>query len=404
MKEIYEMHGRGRSARAIARDLGLARNTVLRYLNSPEAMLPKPRPPRGSRLDPYTEYIDRRLAEGLENCVVLLRELRAWGFQGSYTILVEYVRPRRRGRQPEATMRFETAPGEQAQVDWGSLPYVGEDGKLRRVWVFVMTMGWSRACYVELVRRADTAAFIQCHANAFEYLGGVPRRCLYDNAKVVTLGKDEDGQVEWNPRMLDFALRVGFEIRLCQPYRAQTKGKVESGVKYVRRNMWPSLRFTDDADLNRQALEWCDVVSNARVHGTTYRIPWEMLDEERAHLGKLPERATLAPYLREDRKVARDGFVSWEDSRYGVLWKWVGRTVQVGQRRGTVEIWAGDERIAVHPRAQQPGQRFILPGQWEGLPRGDNRPRREAVAVQIPVGEVERRSLEVYELVAGGAR
>ena len=175
-------------------------------------------------------------------------------------------------------------------------------------------------------------------------------------------------------------------------------------MKYVRRNMWPSLRFTDDADLNRQALEWCDVVSNARVHGTTYRIPWEMLDEERAHLGKLPERATLAPYLREDRKVARDGFVSWEDSRYGVHWKWVGRTVQVGQRRGTVEIWAGDERIAVHPRAQQPGQRFILPGQWAGLPRGDNRPRREAVAVQIPVGEVARRSLEVYELAAGGAR
>ena len=136
------------------------------------------------------------------------------------------------------------------------------------------------------------------------------------------------------------------------------------------------------------------------------QVEWNprMLDEERAHLGKLPERATLAPYLREDRKVARDGFVSWEDSGYGVHWKWVGRTVQVGQRRGTVEIWAGDERIAVHPRAQQPGQRFILPGQWEGLPRGDNRPRREAVAVQVPVGEVERRSLEVYELTAGGAK
>ena len=97
LKEIYEMHGRGHSARAIAWGLGLARNTVLRYLNSPEAMLPKPRPPRGSQLDPYTEHIYRRLAEGLENCVVLLRELRARGYQGSYTILVEYVRPRRRG-------------------------------------------------------------------------------------------------------------------------------------------------------------------------------------------------------------------------------------------------------------------------------------------------------------------
>ena len=130
-----------------------------------------------------------------------------------------------------------------------------------------------------------------------------------------------------------------------------------------------------------------------------------MLAEELPHLGELPDRATLVPHLREDRKVARDGFVRWEGSRYGVHWKWVGKTVQVGERRGTVEVWAGDECIAVHPRAQRPGQRSILPGQWEGLPRGDGRPRREAVAKQIPVGEVERRSLDVYELAAlGGAR
>ena len=89
---------------------------------------------------------------------------------------------------------------------------------------------------------------------------------------------------------------------------------------------------------------------------------WSMLAEERPHLGKLPGRAALAPYLREDRKVARDGFVSWEGSRYGVHWKWVGSTVQVGQRQGTVEIWSGSERIAVHPRAQRAGQHFILPG------------------------------------------
>ena len=225
---------------------------------------------------------------------------------------------------------------------------------------------------------------------------------MSDNAKVVTLGRDEAGQVDWNRRTLDFAMRVGFEIRLCQPYRAQTKGKVESGVKDVRRNMWPSIRFTDDANLNGQALEWCDVVANTRIHGTTNRVPWEALTEERPHLGKLPDRATLGPYLRQDRKVSRDGFVSWEGSYYGVHWKWVDATVQVGQRQGTVEVWAGDERIAVHPRAQQPKQRFILPGQWSGLPRGDNRPRKEAVAVQVPVGEVERRSLDIYELVAGG--
>ena len=366
--------------------------------------MPKRRPRRASLLDPYTEYVVRRLDEGLENCVVLHRELRARGYDGGYSILKCYVSPRRRRRQPDATMRFETAPGEQAQVDWGSVAYLDQDGRKHRIWVFVMTTGWSRACYVELVRRAGTAAFIQCHVNAFEYLGGVPRRCFYDNAKVVTLGRDEEKQPIWNQRMLDFALRVGFEIRLCQPYRAQTKGKVESGVKYVKGNMWPSMRFTDDADLNRQGLEWCDSVANRRVHGTTHRVPWEMLAEERPYLGKLPGRTALSPYLREDRKLARDGFVSWEGSRYGVHWRRASRAVQVGQRQGTVEIWAGDERIAVHPRAHRLGQRFILPGQWQGLPKRDNRSRREPMAVQIPVGEVEPRSLDVYELAAVGGR
>ena len=122
------------------------------------------------------------------------------------------------------------------------------------------------------------------------------------------------------------------------------------------------------ADLNRQALEWCDVVANARVHGTTHRVPWEMLDEERPHFGKLTDRATLAPYLREDRKAARDGFVSWEASRYGVHWKWVGATVQVGERQGTAEIWAGDSASRCIPRAQQPKERFICPVSGRACP------------------------------------
>ena len=112
MKRLYEMHGEGHSARAIARELGLARNTVLKYLRSPDAMRPKPRRPRGSTLDLYAQHIDRRWAEGLENCVVLLGELRPLGYRGGYSTLTEYLRPRRKGGQPEATMRFETAPGE----------------------------------------------------------------------------------------------------------------------------------------------------------------------------------------------------------------------------------------------------------------------------------------------------
>ena len=223
VKEIYEMKGAGRSVRGIARELGIARNTVRRYLNSPAAMRPKPRRQRSSKLDAYVAYVDRRLGEGLDNCVVLHRELRERGYDGGYSILKAYVSPRRH-RQPRATMRFETEPGEQAQVDWGSFSYVGADGRKHRLWAFVMVLGWSRAISVEFVRRADVASFMQCHVNAFEYFGGVPRRCLYDNAKVVVLGRDADGRPEWNRRMLDLSLRIGFELRVCQPYRAQTKG------------------------------------------------------------------------------------------------------------------------------------------------------------------------------------
>ena len=147
---------------------------------------------------------------------------------------------------------------------------------------------------------------------------------------------------------------------LCQPYRAQTKGKVESEVKYVRGNLWPSIRFTDDADLNRQALDWCDSVANRRIHGTTHRVPTEMLAQEQPQLVKLPERTALAPYLREDRTVARDGCVSWEGSRYGVHWKWVGATVQVGQRAGTVEIWDLGGRPAPGSASTGPESRAAL--------------------------------------------
>ena len=258
----------------VARELGVARNTVRRYLKSPEAMRPKPRRQRSSKLDAYAAYVERRLGEGLDNCVVLHRELRGRGYDGGYSILKAYVSPHRR-RQPRATMRFETEPGEQAQVDWGSFSYAGTDGRKHRIWAFVMVLGWSRAIYVEFVRRADVASFMQCHVNAFEYFGGAPRRRLYDNAKVVVLGRDADGRPEWNRRMLDLSLRIGFELRVCQPYRAQTKGKVESGVKYVRGNLWPSVRFTDDMDLNRQILKSCDAVANRRVHGTRGRRPWE---------------------------------------------------------------------------------------------------------------------------------
>ncbi len=133
-----------------------------------------------------------------------------------------------------------------------------------------MVLSWFRSIYVEFVRRADVATFVRCHLNAFARFGGVSRRCLYDNTQVVVLERDEHGQPVWNSRFLDYALRVGFDIRLCHPYRPQTEGRVESGVEYVKRNFWPGVQFVDLTDLNRLAAVWCDIVADIRVHGTTH--------------------------------------------------------------------------------------------------------------------------------------
>ena len=121
-------------------------------------------------------------------------------------------------------------------------------------------------------------------------------------------------------------------------------------------------------------------------------------------LGRLPERSSLAPYLREERRVSRDGYVKWDGAYYGVPWVWATRTVQVTAGAGTVEIWAGGDRVAMHPRAIGRGQRLNVPGQWKGLPTGDGGPKREALAFQVAGVEVERRPLDVYEAVATGGQ
>jgi transposase len=390
------------SIRQIARELGISRNTVRRYLRAPEVLRPAPRPPRGSKLDPYKEFILQRLAEGVDNCVVLPRELRAQGYTGGYTILKDFVQPLRKRRTAQATVRFETAPGEQAQVDFGSCPYVQPDGTVRRLWLFTMVLSWSRALYVEFVPRADTPTFIRCHLHAFAYFGGIVEHCLYDRTKLVVLGLAETGEVQWNAQFLDFALRLGFGIRLCQGYRPQTKGRAESGIKYTKRNFWPGVRFTDLDDLNRRARVWLDTVANVRIHGTTRERPVDRLAVERASLRPLPGRERLQPWLREERRVGRDGYVHWDGAWYGLPWPWrPGQVVQVQSGDGIVELWVGDERVAVHPRATRPGQRLTHPRQWAGIPTRDGRPRPEPVAVQLPSVEVERRPLSVYETLAG---
>lgn len=399
VQRIVEMRGQGQSIRAIATELGLSRNTVRKYLRAPCVPRYGPRPLGASKLAPHVAHLEARLKEGVFNGVVLLRELRSRGYSGGYTILKDFLRPLRPPREPAATVRYETDPGQQAQVDWGKFRFTKPDGSASWLWCFVMVLSWSRAIFVEFVQRPDSTSFIRAHLHAFEHFGGVVAKALYDNTKLVVLGR-ESGEPRWNERFLDFSLRVGFQVKLCRPYRAQTKGRVESGIKYVEGNLWPTLRFTDLADLNRQALAWCTGVADPRIHGTTFERPADRLERERPLLSALPTADRLIPFVRDVRRVARDGFVQVHGCYYGVPWAYAGQHVTVGVTDTLVEVWNGSEKLVVHPRSFERGRRFIAPGQWQGLRGGAMKPIEPAVARQLPTIQVECRTLAHYDLVA----
>ncbi len=307
------------------------------------------------------------MADGVENCQVLLRELRERGYTGGYTILTAFVHPLRSRPPVRGTMRFEVRPGEQAQVDFGSCAYRGTTGSVRRVWAFTLVLSWSRMLYVEFVPQADTSTFLRCHLHAFDYLGGVPQRCLYDRTKLVILGTDGSGAPLGNSRFLDFALRCGIDIQRCHAYRPQSKGRVESGIKYVKGNFWPGVQFTDLEDLNQQARTWCDTVANVRVHGTTRERPVDRWQTERTLLRALPAPDRLRPFLGNERTVGRDGYVQWGGCWYGLPWPWrPGQLVQVQAPGDLVELWVGRERRAVYPRGTRPGERQMHPSNGRG--------------------------------------
>lgn len=410
VRQIIELNAEGHSISSIARTLDLSRNTVKKYLNDPALPVAKPRPGRSSKLDPYSPYLDGRIKQGILSAVVLFREVQARGYTGQYTVVKNYVRPFRQTRvsADRVTPRFESAVGEQAQVDFGRYSYLNLEGQTRAIWAFVMVMGWSRALYVEFIRKADTASFIRCHLNAFAYFGGMTGHLLYDNTKLVVLERDQTGDPVWNPQFLDFSLRLGFGLRLCRPYRPRTKGKVESGVGYVEKNFWLGAQFVDDADLNRQARAWLDHVANVRLHGTTREKPALRLEIERPALKPLPSLESLSVFVREPRKVGWDGFVSYGGNFYGVPWRYAGQTVDVQADHLEVQLFCGAQRVAVHPRSAQRGARFLVDAQYDGLPApGEDVPRRRALLAtqteELAELQVEQRPLAEYEaLVAVG--
>lgn len=301
--EIKVLMRRGVGIREMARELGCSRNTIRRYVREAAAVRYGPRLARPAKLDLYKDYLLERIHAARPHwipAVVLLREIKERGYAGGITQLKEFLKLHRQTKS-EPLIRFETAPGQQMQVDFTHIRR-GRDPLL----AFVATLGYSRASWVCFTsnERADTLC--GCLERAFGYFGGVPEHVLFDNAGTVVIERDGygEGRHRWHGKMLALADTYGFTPRLCRPYRARTKGKVERFNGYLKGSFCVPLAATlrqtglrlDVEAANAHVGRWLAEVANTRLHGTTGERPDRRMALERHALLPLPEAGrTIAP-------------------------------------------------------------------------------------------------------------
>jgi transposase len=306
----------GLSKAAIARQVGIDRRTVYRWIAAGEldpdpetGLLPHVarRAPQPCKLDPYRDIIRTRLATYPElSAVRLFEEVKAAGYCGAYTQLKDFVREIRPKPDPEPLVRFETESGHQAQVDFAQvrLPW----GKR---FALIVVLGYSRLLWLRFFQKDDMRTVFTGLEAAFAFFGGVPRELLFDQmASVITADlRDQGGRLVENAEFLRFAAHWGFRVRACRPYRAKTKGKVERPIRYLRGNFLYGREFLGDGDLAAQAQSWMEQTANVRVHGTTKEKPLErFIRDEQSQLQPLaprPYRSLILLPLEPERPEVR---------------------------------------------------------------------------------------------------
>lgn len=370
------------SERQIRQDTGLARDTIRRYkkwakehhlldaqplpdtqqLQSLlDSTLPPLLPPQNrSSVEPYAALVATLLTQNIEMAALYTR-LQERGYAGSYSSVYRFV-SRTRVQEPALTLRVETPPGYEAQVDFGEAgPFLDlATGQKRKAYVFVMTLSYSRHLYAELVFDQKALTWLAAHTRALAYFGGVPRRLVIDNLKAgIQKAAWEDPQV--NRSYAELAEHYGFLIAPCRPATPQHKGKVESGVHFVQRNFLAGREPTDILQGNRDLRDWCARVSR-RKHGTTHKRPSEQFESaEKAALRPLPR----VPYdlgIYKQAKLHRDGYVVFEGAYYSAPFRLVGQTLWVRAGLESVRLLNQDHQVvATHERAHEPGQRLTHP-------------------------------------------
>jgi transposase len=401
---IHERRAQGQSISAIARELDLDRKTVRSCLKQ-GSWQPYRRAEAGGLLDEHRDWLIERAPEVNFSARILWQELRAQrGFAGSYVIVRRAVAPLRLAASVASLTqrRFETGPGEQAQCDWGQIT-VPLNGVPTQIHVFVMTLGYSRRGFALGFLHERMGDLLAAHEAAFSHFGGRCEFLLYDRMRTVVLGSSA-GRPRLNPTFAAFAAHWGFTPRLCQPYRAQTKGKVESGVKYIKRNFAPGRVFRDLEDFNEQLAAWQAEVADLREHGTTHERPIDRFVDEAGALVPTTGQASFLQAMVRDRIVADDWLVAIDGNRYSVPFGLIGKTVQVVREGGSWLIRHRGTVVAEHAVLAGRAQLSVRPEHGPGAAARNARqryPSPRTYPAADPLREVEVRDLAVYEHLVG---
>lgn len=405
---MLRLHALGWGTRRIAEELGVARNTVRRYLRQ-GGWQPYGRPRRSSQLDGLESWLEERFLQHGGNADVVRQELKEeHGIDVSLRTVERAVKPHRQllRAKAQATVRFETRPGQQLQIDFGTVT-VRIDGEPVKVKVFVATLGYSRRLFVRVTRHERLSAWLEGLEGAFRHFGGLPEELLLDNARALVKHHDvQRGEVVFNDRFAAFCRYWGVRPRACRPYRAQTKGKDERMVGYVKGNGVAGRTFSSWEAFVGHLDRWNRNIADQRVHGTTGEVPAVRFErDERAALRPLAGRPPFQQRRELQRRVGNDLCVEVDTNAYSAPWRLIGAEVTVQVHGGRVELWHAGACVAEHAELSGQRRRSIERRHLDGVVRV--RPARvqdAAAPAKAPPTENEDlvRDLQAYADAIGG--
>lgn len=348
---------------------------------------------RDSILDPFKEQIVKMLEEGLSG-VRVHEELVCLGFSGAYPTVKKYIRELR--KKEDIFVRIQTKPGHETQVDFG---YVGktidDSGKKRKTWVFNMRLSHSRYDYYEKVYDQKVETFIACHINAFMYFGGVPEVVKIDNLKAAILEANFYEPV-YQGMYKSFSEYYGFKPIPCRIYHPNDKGKVESGIKYVKNNFFKGRKFDSGKECNKRLREWLET-ANRRIHGTTRKVPFEVFEaEEKAKLLTLPAAQYQLPRVGS-RHVYHDCHIYVAYNYYSIPFEYVGEDVDIELGDNLLRVYYSGKEIALHRRLEGRGEFSTDPSHYPEYKRFSETEQQEKY--QLQMAEVGVFAVQIFFLI-----